>query len=172
MCDEDTMKMRFPVALTGLAIGFAMPAFAQQTNAPDPQLRQQILAFVQKFDPAFNNNDPAALAPFYTQDAVLVVPEGLIYGRDAIAKSWTDLFQKVRFSHHLSTLDQYSPHVIGTSGDEMWAAGEWSQTIEGPNIGVKGYWSGIVVREGDAWKFRLHAITPPPPPPPEPVQTN
>ena len=32
--------------------------------------------------------------PFYTDDAVLVVPEGLIYGRKAIAKSWTDLFEK------------------------------------------------------------------------------
>ena len=31
-----------------------------------------------------------------------------------------------------------SPHMIGTSGTEMWAAGEWSQTIVGPNIGVKG----------------------------------
>lgn len=92
-----------------------------------------------------------------------------MYGREAIAKSWTDLFGKVRFSNHLSTLDQYSPHMIGTSGNEMWAAGGWSQTIEGPNIAVKGYWSGIVVREGDAWKFRLHAITPPPP---EPAQTK
>lgn len=162
---------RLLLTLVGLA-SFALPTFAQQTNTPDPQRRQQILAFVQKFDPAFNNNDSAALTPFYTQDAVLVVPEGLIYGRDAIAKSWADLFQKVRFSNHLSMLDQYSPHIIGTSGNEMWAAGEWSQTIEGPNIGVKGYWSGIVVREGDAWKFRLHAITPPPPPPPEPVQTK
>jgi hypothetical protein len=60
--------------------------------------------------------------------------------------------------------------MIGTSGNEMWAAGEWSQTIVGPNIGVKGCWSGIVVREGDAWKFRLHAITPPPPPPPPPPE--
>jgi ketosteroid isomerase-like protein len=42
----------------------------QQTNTPDPQLRQQILAFVEKFDPAFNNNDPASLASFYTDDAV------------------------------------------------------------------------------------------------------
>ena len=166
------MKIRLLVlvALAWLAIGFAVPTFAQQTNTPDPQLRQQILAFVKKFDPAFNNNDPAALAPFYTEDAVLVVPEGLKYGREAIAKSWADLFQKVHFSNHLSWLDQYSPHIIGTSSNEMWATGGWSQTVEGPNLGVMGYWSGIVVREGDAWKFRLHAITLPPPP--EPAQTK
>jgi ketosteroid isomerase-like protein len=167
------MRLRLLAAAAGLASGMAVIAFAQQTGTPDPQLRQQILAFVQRFDPAFNNNDPTALASFYTDDAVLVVPEGLMYGREAIARSWRDLFGKVRFSDHLSTLDKYSPHMIGTSGSEVWAVGEWSQTIQGPNIGVSGYWSGIVVRQGDVWKFRLHAITPPPPPPPpEPAQTN
>ena len=163
------MKIHLSLALVGLAISFALPTLGQQTNTPDPQLRQQILAFVEKFDPAFNNNDPAATAALYTDDAVLVVPEGLIYGRKAIKEYYADFFGKVHFSNHRGTLDQYSPHMIGTSGNEMWAAGEWSQTIVGPNIGVKGYWSGIVVREGDAWKFRLHAITPPPPPSPEPA---
>lgn len=165
------MRLRLLAAAAGLASGMAVVAFAQETGLPDPELRQQILAFVQKFDPAFNNNDPAALASFFTDDAVLVVPEGLMHGQDAIAKYWADLLGKVRFSNHLTALDQYSPHVIGTSGNEMWAVGEWSLTIEGPNIGVKGYWSGIVVREGDAWKFRLQAITPPPPPP-EPAETK
>ncbi|MFZ0709609.1 MAG: nuclear transport factor 2 family protein [Terrimicrobiaceae bacterium] len=162
--------LRLLVALAGLAIGFAVPVFAQPANRPDPQLHEEILAFVRKFDPAFNDNDPAALAPLYTEDAVLVVPEGPQYGREAIAKFWADLFQKVHFSNHLGSLDAYSPHTIGTSGNEMWATGGWSQTVDGLNLGMKGYWSGIVVREGDAWKFRLHAITPPPPP--EPPQTK
>ena len=164
------MKMRLMLTIVGLASSFALPTFAQKTNTPDPQLRQQVDVFVKQFDPAFNNNDPTALAPFYTEDAVLVVPEGPVYGREAIVKFWVDLFHKVRFSDHLGTLDQYSPHIIGTSGNEMWATGEWSQTIVGPNLGVKGYWSGIVVREGNDWKFRLHAITPPPPS--EPAKTK
>jgi|SRR6516162_4454087 len=157
------MKIRLLLTLAGLAIGFVLPTFAQQTNKPDPQLREQILALVTKFDPAFNNGDAAAFPSFYTEDAVLVVPEGPVYGRESIVKSWADLFQKVRFSNHLGTLDQYSPHMIGTSSNELWATGGWSQTVEGLNLGVKGYWSGIIVREGDTWKFRLHAITPPPP---------
>ena len=53
--------------------------------------------------------------------------------------------------------------MIGTSGNEAWATGGWSQNVEGLKLGMKGYWSGVLVREGDAWKFRLHAITPPPP---------
>lgn len=164
------MKMRFLVALTGLAIGFAMQAFAQQANPPDHN-------YASRFSRSFKSSIlcstitiPPPLAPFYTEDAVLVVPEGLKYGREAIAKSRAELFQKMRFSNHLSWLDEYSPHIIGTSGNEIWATGGWSQTIVGPNVSVEGYWSGIVVREGDAWQFRLHAITVPPPP--EPPQTK
>jgi hypothetical protein len=35
------MKIRL-LALVGLAISFALPTFAQQTNTPDPKLRDQI----------------------------------------------------------------------------------------------------------------------------------
>jgi hypothetical protein len=55
------MKIRLLIAIAGLVIGFAMPAFAQQTNTPDPQLRQQLEAFAKKEDEAFNNNDAAAV---------------------------------------------------------------------------------------------------------------
>jgi hypothetical protein len=54
---QETMKIRLLLALVGLAIIFALPTFAQQTNAPDPQLRERILALAKKFDDAFNNND-------------------------------------------------------------------------------------------------------------------
>jgi hypothetical protein len=36
------MKVRLLFALTGLAISFALPTFARQTNTPDPQLRQVV----------------------------------------------------------------------------------------------------------------------------------
>src|SRR6267154_1811324 len=58
---EETVKIRLLIPLAGLAISFALPTFAQQTNTPDPQIRQQLVALVQKFDDAYSNNDPAAL---------------------------------------------------------------------------------------------------------------
>ena len=51
------MKMTFLITLVGLAIGFAVPAFAQQKDTVDPELRQQIEAILMKFDDAFNKND-------------------------------------------------------------------------------------------------------------------
>jgi len=170
------MKTRLLFALVGLAISFALPILAQQTNTPDPQLRAAFVAFVKKEDEAFINGDAAALAALYTQDAVLVTPQGPVYGREAIEKFFADMFKQVHFSNQVITPDQYSPHAIGTAGNEIWATGEWSHTVQGQNFGrveQKGYWSAIYVRDGDTWKHRMVTInvTPPPPATPSPTTT-
>ncbi len=161
------MKIRLLGALVGLAISFAVPALAQQTYTPDPQLREALVAYDKKYDEAFNNNDAAAVGALYTEDAVEVTDTGPIYGRKAIEKHWADVFQKWHFSNHLITPDQYSPHSIGTAGNEMWATGEWSTTIQGQDGGpiqLKGYESAIKAREGDTWKTRMDTfnVTPAP----------
>jgi ketosteroid isomerase-like protein len=144
----------------------------EQTNTPDPQLRQQLDAKYKKYDEAFNNNDAAAVAAFFTEDAVLVTDTGPVYGRKAIEKSYADQFQKWRVSNHIGKPDQYSPHIIGTAGDEAWSSGEWSLTLQpetGDPIPLKGHWSEIYVRDGDAWKVRMQTwnITPEPAAPAE-----
>jgi len=162
-----TMKIRSLLALVGLAISFALPTFAQQTNTPDPQLREALLALAKKVDDAWNNNDAAAVAALYTKDAVEVTNEGPIYGREAIEKHYADLFQKVHFSNHLVTPDQTSPHAICTDGNTIWENGEWSLTYQvkgGDPVQDKGYYSSILVREDGVWKKPLLTwnITPAP----------
>ena len=137
----------------------------ERTKTPDPQLRQQLDAKIQKYNEAFDKNDAGAVAAFFTEDAVLVTDKGPIYGREAIEKHFADLFQNVHVSNHIDKADQYSPHIIGTDGNEMWSNGEWSETLQGKDFGpipLKGYWSEIYVREGDAWKVRMQMwnITP------------
>jgi len=152
------MKMRLGVALVGLAISVSQPAFAQQKHAADPQISQQLDVLGQQYDAAFNNGDAVALAGIFTEDAVLVTDTGPVYGREAIEKYYADLFRKVQFSDWLTTVDQYSPHTIGSPGNEVWETGGWSGTIRGENFGPihsKGYWSSIAVREGDLWKKRM-----------------
>jgi uncharacterized protein (TIGR02246 family) len=160
------MKIRLVIALVGLAISFALPTFAQQTNKPDPKLRERLVALIQKHNDAINNNDAGAVAALYTEDAVLVEQGGPAFGREAIEKLWADRFQKVHFSDLVSTVDDDCPHIIGTDGKEVWATGTWSATIKGEKFGptpIKGYWS--VIREGDDWKIRMLTtnVTPPPP---------
>jgi ketosteroid isomerase-like protein len=130
----------------------------EQTNTSDPQLRQQFGA-KRRFGEACNNNDAAAIAAFFTEDAVLVTDTGPVRGRKAIERSFADLFQKWRVSHHIRKRDQYSPHIIRTASNEMWATGVWSATVQGQSGGPiqhKGYWT--VIREVDDWKIQMLAL--------------
>ena len=64
------MKIRSVATVVGLAISFAFPTFAQQTNTPDPQLRQRLLAVIEKHADTMNKNDAAAAAALFTEDAI------------------------------------------------------------------------------------------------------
>ena len=138
-----------------------------KANTPEPQLRQQLDAKIKKYNEAFDKNDANAVAAFFTDDGVLVTNEGPIYGREAIEKHFTDVFQNLHFSNHVDKADQHSPHIVGTAGNEMWGNGEWNLTLQektGDPIPLKGYWAEIYVREGDSWKVRMQMwnIAPPP----------
>ena len=140
-------------------------------KTPDQQLRQQVVAAKhKKYDEAFNKNDAAGVVALFTEDIVFVTPTGSIYGREATEKWYADFFQKYHPSGHIGMPDQYSPHVIGTAGNEIWLNGDFSMTLQaetGEPIPIKGYWSEILVRDGDAWKVQTLAFntTPEPAPP-------
>ena len=163
------MKIHLVVALTGLAISIALPALAE-TNAPDPQQREQLLALAKKFEDAWNSNDATALAALFTVDAVLIEASGPVYGREAIEKHYKDMFQSVHFSNNHTMYNDpssNSPHAIGTDGNEMWENGEWSMTwqVKGSDpVHGKGYHASVAVLEGGALKKRLliNNVTPPP----------
>jgi ketosteroid isomerase-like protein len=74
------MKIFLPVALVGLAICFALPTLAQQKDTVDPQIIEQLVALGKKYAEAVNNDDAAAVAALYTEDAVFVADTGPIYG--------------------------------------------------------------------------------------------
>ena len=144
------MKIRFLFALLGLAISFALPTFAQQTSTPDPQLREKLIAVIKKHTDALDKNDAAAVAANFTENGILVTPDGPIFGRDSIEKYYVGVFNRVQLSDNLAPVDDDSPHIIGTAGNQMWATGKYSATVKGQNfgpVGAKGYWS--VIRGGE-----------------------
>ena len=155
------MKIRLLLPLVGLAIGFALLTIAQRTNTPDPKLRDELVAFNKNFDDAFLKGDATAVAASYTEDACYVDPAaGPIYGRKAIEKYYKDLFQKMHFTQHASTVEQYSPHIMGAAGNVVWTTGEWNsifQVEKGAPMQAMGRFLNICVREGDAWKLRVDA---------------
>ena len=80
-----------------MAISFALPTFAQQKDRGDagtvqqrdlvgvPEALGEFSVLWMKEDEAYNNN-AAALAPLFTEDAVLLAPDGMFFGRQAIEK--------------------------------------------------------------------------------------
>ena len=137
-------------------------------ETPDPQLRQLLDAKCKAYDEAVNNNDAAAVAAIFTEDGVFVTDAGPVYGRQAIEKWYADSFQQWRRKNRISKADQYSPHIIGTPGNEIWSNGEWSETLQlegGDGIQIKGYWSAVCVREDNTLKDRMVTwnMTPAPP---------
>jgi ketosteroid isomerase-like protein len=160
--------------LAGLVLSFTVPAFAQEKDAADPKTTEELHAFSQKVNEAWNHNDAIALAALFTEDAVLVEDTGPIYGREAIEKHYQEVFEKMHFSNHLDVADQYSPHMLGTTGHEAWSNGVWTQAIQGQNWGpkeFKGNWLEIYRREDDTWKKRLDIWNITPAPAPTPVPT-
>jgi|SRR6516165_972121 uncharacterized protein (TIGR02246 family) len=152
---EETMKKHVLLALVGLATGFVVPAFAQEKDTVDPQIRQQLEALSKKFDDASNKADAAALAALFTQDAVEVGPDGPVYGREALEKRYSDMFQKWHPTDHLNTIER-----VYMLGKDTCMIIKWSWG------GQKGYVTTINVHDGDNWLVRIATvnITPPPKP--------
>jgi uncharacterized protein (TIGR02246 family) len=143
------MKMRLLSALAGLAIGLAVPTLAQEKNMVAPEVRQQIEAALMKYEEAYNKYDAAAVAAFYTQDAIEVVTfesaGGVAIGKQAIEKrSASTLASSPRKLSH-SLLQVY------TIGNDICAISDLSHHY----ITQKGSYVAIYVREADDWKIRM-----------------
>ncbi len=141
------MKIRLLLTLAGLAFGFALPTFAQEQNAVDPQVRQQIEAVLVKFEEAYNKYDAAAMAALHTQDAVevraWVSAGGLASGRQAIEK---------RFAADFAS----SPPKMVNELVRVYAIGNDICAITDTTVGTwKGHAVTIYVRDADTWKIRM-----------------
>src|ERR1700722_14326856 len=82
------MKTRLLLALAGIAIGLISPTFAQQKDAVDPKIIEQLQKEDENFEEAYNKHDAAAIAALFTDDAVLVTPHGTFTSRAAIEKKY------------------------------------------------------------------------------------
>jgi hypothetical protein len=132
------MKIRLVVAL--VASSFASPILAQQTDQIDQQMAHQrnLLADPKelgefgvlgiKEEEAFSKNDAAALAGLFTEDAVLVAPDGLFFGREAIENRYVKVFQRWPGTSFAGQRDQ-----LNGVDNAVWSTGQWWSTHQGEN---------------------------------------
>ncbi|MBV8094018.1 MAG: SgcJ/EcaC family oxidoreductase [Acetobacteraceae bacterium] len=126
-----------------LLVGLAAPALAQQDAAERPH--QVVDALTTKLAQAYNSHDAAGVASLYTEDGVYITPEGIVQGRDAIRKTIED---ELKTGGNLTI----KVSLARAYGDAIWSAGEWSEAYSGESD--HGYWSYVVVRQGDDYKIR------------------
>ena len=99
------MRIRLSVlGVAGLAIGFVLPACAAQKDTAGPEIISQsnllgdvnvlaeFTALRTKYVEALNRLDAAAMAAFYTEDGVVVTPDGWFSGRENIEKWYAYMF--------------------------------------------------------------------------------
>jgi uncharacterized protein (TIGR02246 family) len=151
------MRRRFLLTLVGLTSGVALQGIAQWKDTADPQAARQLVSFYDsalsmKYEKALNEKNAEALASLFTEDAILVAPEGLFSGRAAIEKRYAGVFQRSNLTDFFGMRSQ-----LNAIGDELCAVGSWwslLQTERGP-LQVGGHWLEIYAREADGWKIRV-----------------
>lgn len=163
------MKIRLLLGLAGFAISFVLTTFAQEKDTVDarPSQQRDLLGIPNalavfgdlsgKLDDAYNNKDAEAAAALFTEDGVLVTPDGMAFGRQAIEKRYADTFQRWPMTDFLSRRDRFRLNAIDNA---VWSVGDWWGTLQtqtGP-VFAWGHWSTIYVREGDAWKMQMLSI--------------
>jgi uncharacterized protein (TIGR02246 family) len=132
-----------------VAIGLAMPAAAQHVS--DQDARQAGESMVQAFNKASQAKDAAGLGALYSEDAMLITPDGPVFGRAAIQKLYEEDWKSV--SEEPAKLDR-----VTMLGDTVRSrTGSWSGVFHSPSgpVHVKGYWTTTDVRDGDTWKIRV-----------------
>lgn len=99
------------------------------------------------FAEAYNRKDVAAMAGFFRENAVRITPAGVFRGREAIGRE----LQRVVID---LGLHDYSVKrtVSRLEGGMVFNAGEWRATLGGGQQ-LHGYYSALLVREGDSVKI-------------------
>ncbi|MET4493680.1 nuclear transport factor 2 family protein [Bradyrhizobium sp. LA7.1] len=130
---------------TAMSLCLATPASTQQ---PEPVAGGEPFEKMQsEFAEAYNRKDIAAMAGFFSENGVRITPAGIFRGRDAIGRELRRVVIDLG-------LHDYSVRrtVSRLEGDMVFNAGEWQAKL-GDGQQFRGYYSALLVREGDAVKI-------------------
>ena len=110
----------------------------QQTDSADPRIGQQcdLLGVPQALDDfgdinralddAYNRNDAAAAAALFTEDAVLLAPDGIFSGRQHIEEKYAHAFQHSPNVDFNCSRDRFYLNAIDNA---VWSAGQYEAKL-------------------------------------------
>jgi ketosteroid isomerase-like protein len=128
-----------------MLLGIAIPASTEQA---EPAAGGELFEKVQsEFAEAYNRKDVAAMAAFFSENGVRITPVGIFRGRDAIGR------ELQRVVTELGLHDYSVRRTVSRLQDGMvFNAGEWQAKL-GSGQRLRGYYSALLVREGDGVKI-------------------
>ena len=128
-----------------MLLGVVTPASTQQD---EPGAGGELFEKMQsEFAEAHNRKDIAAMAAFFSENGVRITPAGIFHGRDAIGRELKRVVIDLG-------LHDYSVRrtVSRMQGGMVFNAGEWQAKL-GDGQQFRGYYSALLVREGDGVKI-------------------
>lgn len=122
------------------------------TAAQENQVTDVQYAALQKnFAEAYNRKDADAMAAAFAEDGIRVTPSGIFQGRDAIRRNLQDV---LNMGLHDYTVQRAVSRAVGTF---VFNAGEWRAKLGDQPL--HGYYTAIVVRNGDRAKIMEETVT-------------
>src|SRR3954453_2586160 len=132
---------------TATALSF-LAATSASPQQIEPSAGGEVFETMQSgFAEAYNRKDVTAMAAFFSENAVRITPAGIFRGRNAIGRELRRVVVELGL-HDYSVLRT----VSRLEGGMVFNAGEWRATL-GDGQQFRGYYSALLVREGDAVKI-------------------
>jgi ketosteroid isomerase-like protein len=126
-------------------LGAVTPASTQQA---EPGVGGELFEKLQsEFAEAYNRKDVAAMAAFFSENGDRITPSGVFRGRGAIGRELQRVVIELRLHDH-----SVRRTVSRLEGGMVFNAGEWQAKL-GDGQQLHGYYSALLVREGDAVKI-------------------
>jgi ketosteroid isomerase-like protein len=100
-----------------------------------------------EFAEAYNRKDVAAMAAFFSANGVRITPASIFRGRDAIGRELQRVVIDLGLHDH-----SVRRTVSRVQSNMVFNAGEWKARL-GDGQPFRGYYSALLVREGDGVKI-------------------
>jgi ketosteroid isomerase-like protein len=136
------------IAISAMVVMLLAAVTPASTQQAEPDVGGELFEKLQsEFAEAYNRKDVAAMAAFFSENAVRITPAGVFRGRDAIGRELRRVVIDLG-------LHDYSVRrtVSRLEGGMVFNAGEWQAKLS-DNRQFHGYCSALLVREGDAVKI-------------------
>jgi uncharacterized protein (TIGR02246 family) len=133
------------------------------TDREHLEARQVAQSVVESYINAYDKHDPKAISMLFVPDGVFLPPNGspVVQGRDAIERSWADLFKNIGGHETITVKD-----AIPAGNDAVLAITEFKIIGDAQNAGktISGRASIALAKTSDGWRYVSIAPQTQPPP--------